>query len=440
MKLSRYNFLRQIDGITIFFNSMTCALAIVDENFLKAYREIENGSFDESRHDPNLIANMKSSGCIIEDDIDELRLIDYSRGLEKFDRTLMSLTIVPTLDCNFRCKYCFEEHRKGSMNQATQNRLIEFIRPHAERLKNLRVTWFGGEPLLEKEIIYSLSKRLLEICAEHQINFDATIITNGSLIEDSDIEQFKRCKIRHVQITIDGIKEVHDQRRRSIDGSSTFDHLLKIVDLLAENEILINVRVNIDQENVSRVDELLETMKSRIKHFERVIVNFGRVTALNEVCRSVESDCYNPEQFADIMLPLHQKVLEYGFKTSTMILYPKSKRNYCGAEIVNFFMIDSDGTIYKCWNDVGILERRCGNLFDKPNRPSHEFLEWIQRSPMQFEECHDCKVLPLCMGGCPHLARRSNDGNPVCDSIKFNIDRILRFYYERLKGVKKNGG
>ena len=106
MKLSRYNFLRQYDDATIFFNATTCALAVVDENFLRVLDDVKNNSYDEKNYDAQLIADMKSSGCLVEDDVDELERLEFYRNLEKYDITSLGLTIAPTLDCNFRCKYC----------------------------------------------------------------------------------------------------------------------------------------------------------------------------------------------------------------------------------------------------------------------------------------------------------------------------------------------
>lgn len=127
MKLSRYNFLRRYEDATIFFNAVTCALAIVDENFLRAVDDIKNNSFDEKNFSSQLIEDMKMSGCIVDDDVDELEKVEFYRNLAKYDRTNFALTIAPTLDCNFRCKYCFENHPKGNMNEKIQDALLKFV-------------------------------------------------------------------------------------------------------------------------------------------------------------------------------------------------------------------------------------------------------------------------------------------------------------------------
>ena len=175
------------------------------------------------------------------------------------------------------------------------------------------MTWYGGEPLLAKEIVYALSEKFLALCEKFSVDYDAFIITNASLLEDSDVEQFKRCKISGTQITIDGVKEIHDSRRRSVTGESTFDRLIDRVNLLLNNDLSVIVRVNIDKENIARADELLDVLAERIDRRENLKIDFGQVSPFTDICKSIEGDCYNNEQFADVMIPLYEEVLARGF-------------------------------------------------------------------------------------------------------------------------------
>ena len=152
MKLSKYNFLKQYEDKTIFFNSMTCALAIVDEDFLRVFEDVKSKTYDESKYDLKLINDMRASGCIIDDDVDELQRIEFYRNITKYDLTTFGLTIAPTLDCNFRCKYCFEGHKKGVMSNETQTQLMEFVEERLRSVKDFSVTWYGGEHLSPSQI------------------------------------------------------------------------------------------------------------------------------------------------------------------------------------------------------------------------------------------------------------------------------------------------
>lgn len=431
MKLSRYNFLKQFDEATVFFNAMTCALAIVDENFLRVVDDVKNNCYDEKKYSPKLIGDMKISGCLVEDDVDELERLEFFRNLSKYDMTKLGLTIAPTLDCNFRCKYCFETHPKGIMSAEIQAALIKFVEQRLEVAKSFSVTWYGGEPLLAKNIIYSLSEKFLELCAKKNIDYDAFIITNASLMTDSDIENFKRYKIHGAQITIDGVKEIHDARRKNITGESTFDKLVDGVNSLLNNDLAAIVRINIDKENISRVDELLKILRERIDKYEDLKIGFGQVTPYTEICKSIEDDCYANEQFAEIMLPLYAKVSEYGFQVKRYLVYPMPRVNFCGSgDYANFFVVDNNGALYKCWNCVGDLKQSCGNI--KNFKITGNYLSWLQWNPIRHEKCRNCNCLPICVGGCPHAMRTSKDGQPVCGTVKYNLEKILESYYRQL--------
>ena len=435
MKLSRYNFLRQFDDATIFFNAATCALAVVDENFLRAVDAVKNNSFDEKNFDAQLIADMKSSGCLVDDDVDELERLEFYRNVSKYDATNFGLTIAPTLDCNFRCKYCFETHPKGNMSAETQAALVAFVESRLERAKNFSVTWYGGEPLLAKEIIWSLSEKFLALCEKFSVEYDAFIITNASLLDDADVELFKRYKINGAQITIDGVKEVHDSRRRSITGESTFDKLVDRVNLLLDNGLSVIVRINVDKDNIARVDELLDTLAERINLREDLKIDFGQVSPFTDICKSIESDCYNNAQFADVMIPLYEKVSERGFTVNKMSAYPSPRVNFCCADYANSFVVDKDGELYRCWNHVGNLKLSSGNVNDGENLTLEKnYLSWIQWNPIRHPKCRECACLPICIGGCPDAMRTSDDGQPVCGSVKYNLDKVLGYYYEQLKG------
>lgn len=435
MKLSRYNILRQYDDATIFFNAATCALAVVDENFLQVLDDLKNNSYDEAKYDAQLIADMKGSGCLVEDDVDELDRLEFYRNLAKYDMTNFGLTIAPTLDCNFRCKYCFETHPKGKMNSETQVALVKFATKRLERAKNFSVTWYGGEPLLAKEIIWSLSEKFLELCAASSVDYDAFIVTNASLLEDSDVEQFKRYKIKGAQITIDGVKEIHDSRRRSVTGESTFDRLIDRVNLLLNNGLSVIVRINIDKDNINRVDELLDVLAERITRRAELKIDFGQVSPFTEICKSIENDCYNNAQFANIMLPLYGKVLARGFTVNKMAAYPAPRVNFCCVDYVNSFVVDKGGELYRCWNHVGNLKMVSGNVNDGDNlKLERNYLSWIQWNPIRHPKCRECNCLPLCMGGCPEASIKNFQGRqPVCGTIKYNLDKIIEHYYEQLK-------
>ena len=282
--------------------------------------------------------------------------------LNRVDKIAEGLTVAPTLDCNFRCKYCFETHPKGFMSAEVQDALTKFVEERLSVAKKFSVTWYGGEPLLAKDIVYNLSEKFLALCEKCNADYDAFIITNASLMDDSDIDNFKKYKISGAQITIDGPKEIHDQRRRNSKNESTFDKLIDRINALLNNDLTAICRINIDKENISCVDELLQTLQNKIDRYQNLKIDFGQVSAFTEICKSIESNCYNNEQYADIMLPLYAKVQEFGFEINKMSVYPAPRVNFCCYDYANAFVVDNGGEIYRCWNHVGNSKYSCGNV------------------------------------------------------------------------------
>ena len=145
-----------------------------------------------------------------EDQLETNRKLRENAALKK-EKECINFTIAPTLFCNARCKYCFEkEVVQSRMSIEVANEIVRFIICISKKYNARRVyiTWFGGEPLLEKKTIEEISDKLIGYFAD---NYQASIITNGSLIDDSTIELFKKCHITDAQITLDGIGKAYDR-------------------------------------------------------------------------------------------------------------------------------------------------------------------------------------------------------------------------------------
>ena len=116
-----------------------------------------------------------------------------------------------------------------------------------------------------------------------------------------------------------------------------------------------------------------------------------------------------------------------------MSIYPQVRFNYCCADYINSFVIDNEGYLYKCWNHVGRKHTSCGNLLSGESQFFNKnHLKWILRNPAKSEKCKDCKYLPICAGGCPDRMLEENEA--ICDTVKFNLDKVLQYYYNTLKG------
>jgi uncharacterized protein len=136
-------------------------------------------------------------------------------------------------------------------------------------------------------------------------------------------------------------------------------------------------------------------------------------------------------------------LLKKGFNVSSYPYYPGTKANYCCADSRTAFVIDPEGNLYKCWNDIGNLKRSVGNIKEneKENKNSKipsllfEYLLW---SPFDNQECIGCEILPLCMGGCPYNGLKNKKVD--CEKWKYGLTDILKTRYDIycFEGAKKS--
>lgn len=434
MKVSKYNrIVKTSDGTVLAFNSATCALAVVEKDFLDMLDNVD--SYDEEKADEKtqeLVKSMLEGNYLVDDDLDELMMIKYRNYSGKFTQGSFGYVLAPTLACNFACPYCYETPRCGIMSQEVQDKLIEQIEKAAAKKSNIHITWYGGEPLLAKNMIESFSQRILEICEKENVEYNAYIVTNGYLIDDEIVEMFKKCHITGAQVTIDGPADVHNSRRRLKNSTEpTFERILGNVKKVMDGGIKnVTLRINVDKTNVDRIPELLDIFDER--GLKDVAITLGHVTAYTEACSDVSDSCLNIEEYAENDSKYQKIMFERGYKISGVYpFYPGIKQNYCCADHEGAYVIDPEGYMYKCWNDVGIKNKAVGNVcLEEPDDKMYaNNVNYIMWSPFEYEECRNCDILPVCMGGCPHQG--ISNGKPACEKWKYNLDRTIIATYEQ---------
>lgn len=249
------------NGDLLLFNSSSCGFGIMKSKYINLYNCIEELNMDIlSSEDELFISAMTNNGFLVEYDLDEFAALEVDEKIARYSSHAgKTLTIAPTLGCNMNCPYCFENHknRKG-MNQETKLKLVKFVEKFLDDAKAFRVIWFGGEPLIEFETIRELSKEFIKICNSRNISYEPSIVTNGILL---DYEKAKilteECKINHAQITIDGLEETHNKRRRLINNKDSFKVIVNNIESIKEL-LDISIRVNIDKNNEDQMEKLID--------------------------------------------------------------------------------------------------------------------------------------------------------------------------------------
>lgn len=430
MKKSNYNrFLTLCTGEQLVFNSISCSLAKIDSDFFELYNKIEKIQYEDLNiKQKEIFNNMLEGQYITYDEVDEIKVLQHRYFSSKFSEETLSLTIAPTLECNFRCPYCYEVSKKGKMAKEVQDAIVDIVKKRCLTIKKLYICWYGGEPLLEYDIILDLSKNLLKICKEMGVEYSAAMITNGYLINEQLVEQLKACSIDSYQITIDGPPNIHNKRRIK-KGCDTYTKLIENIKILLKKGLETIIRVNVDHENARYIEELSILLEK--EDIEESKVYLGHVRGGKN-----EYNCMSCAEFAEFEWKYLKIFKDKGFNKEDLI-YPELKGNYCGADNINSFVIDPNGYVYKCWNDIGIEKLAFGNILHEDKIHIGQYMNninYLTWSPFEYEKCITCSILPICMGGCPWNCINQYK-EPECEKWKYIIEDVL---IERYNIEEKN--
>lgn len=429
MKQSNYNFIFKVEDKWLIFNSLTCALAIINND---AKESLENCNMPNVNSE--LLNKFEQGGYIVNDDIDEIELIKFYRYYNKFNSNIANITIAVTLACNFSCVYCFEEHKAIYISNKVKEAIYKKVEDFAQKGVNIKVTWYGGEPLLAKTHIWEMSQKLIKICEKYKVKYYADIVTNAFLLDEQTLNNLKKYKIFQIQTTLDGPEDVHNSMRIKLNKNvldGTFNKIIKNLRLAIKHGIKVHIRIHINKINEDKLNELLFSLKCN--DLTECSIDLGQIKPYSESCKNIIGSCLDTKSFAKLSL-YYQKLFEkYGFNNFCFD-YPKPTLSYCRkSHTTKSLIIGPGGELYSCWVEVGDKRAIIGNIFEEKYKNGVNFneLSYFLWSPFDYKMCLNCKVLPICMGGCVHCAKQTK--NPDCQMWKYNLKGVLFHKYQKQK-------
>ena len=347
LKPSRFNVL--LDDNRLAFNSFTCALVQFNHSFQKI---LLNPNASLSVQDNLLRDQMLSCGFLVPSDLNELSALRSRYLQSQSNHDTLAVTIMPTDSCNFNCFYCFQDKKSIRMTNDTANALVNFIDSNFSGVKTLKVTWFGGEPLLAINLIHSLSDSLFQLAKRHSCDYDAFIITNGYMLTDSSIQILRQCQIQAVQISLDGDELTHDSRRFLPHSSNSFYAILRNLKALLERNFKVSCRINLDRSNLHSIPNLLDTLSQFLGSLKRKLtLSFGLILPIAHLDKWDPNLCLTMEEFSDSVFKFSAQMSELGFLIPELYpFYPTPKNTFCAAVRQNSFIIRPDGSIGKCFD------------------------------------------------------------------------------------------
>lgn len=322
--------------------------------------------------------------------------------LSIMDETLI-IGIMPTMKCNFRCVYCYEEHDAPNMSEATFEQIKQFLEQEIvnKNIKYVQVNWFGGEPTLCIEQICKFNSFVLELQEQYHFSFMSGITTNGYLLDVSLLKKLYALGVENYQITLDGWR--HDEYRKHSSGIKTLDkivsNLKEISQLSGEYEFVVRLRYNISEENQDT--SWYDYIKEKFGADERfsMYINFvkdwgGEGVKELELCTKQKMD-----ELESAHINYMQKI---GLKNSNTMeekFIPLS--NVCYAAYSNSYLFTPDNKILKCSvalnaeeNVIGYVDNSQGIILEKDKQRL-----WSETS---IEYCRDCSYILSCLHrACP---------------------------------------
>ena len=267
---------------------------------------------------------------LIADSYDEINMVLERNQLGITDENRLDVFIMPNMNCNFACPYCYEEHHKSKMSEDVQKSLIDWFTRMVPRFKAVLINWFGGEPLMSYGTIVTLQEQLIAICNHFAIPCISHITTNGYLLNPVRIHKLLDLGVTSYQITVDGAPENHNQTRILKDGSGTFERIFdNIVSLASDSRSKIRLRVNYDDKNINSIKKLLNILPQEIR--ARLELNCERI--FGQEYGVFENDEIN---HGKIIAELYQYAFELGYDISQDEISP-GKLTYCYADRMNQF-------------------------------------------------------------------------------------------------------
>lgn len=437
--VSRYcYFFHSTEGAFLAYSSKTNSFIELSEQLfgLLKKHQSDGSPVDVNTVQDDILDALCKEGFVGQEDSDDNFVLEsqFVTQAVQHDTTKLNLILVPTLNCNFNCPYCFENGKRGGvMSKDTINDLLEFIKENKGK-DNTSITWYGGEPLLGLNVIKEILKGIETVGCTLRHH---SIITNGYYFDEKAIEVFEQYPLDSIQITLDGQEDRHN-KLRAVKGTNapSFKTILKHIKLLAERmpATKLHIRVNIDKNNVEDYFSIHDYIKNTIDT-KNIIVYPGIIRLENDEMTNTVEPAFGRWETANFLYDIYSKGILKGEVYPTRII-----AKTCCASCVNSFIIGPNGEIYKCWNDVSDKTKIVGYINQKSIKNKGLYYKYhIGCSWYNDMECRKCFFLPICNGKCAWYNERNiyHNGNfNLCQCMQKApglLDKCLEDYYNSLK-------
>ncbi|KGI36864.1 radical SAM/SPASM domain-containing protein [Clostridium tetani] len=427
MKLSLYNNVIKKEDYYLIHNPAYGTMLKVYDNNLKDIvdklnpESIYNDNYFNTEEGKDFYATLCNLKMFVEKETNEMNILNYKYKLSRESNKTLEIFMIPTMQCNFRCPYCYEDHKNDIMTKDIYENSIKMIKNlvKTKDFKHVVISWFGGEPSLELDSIcefMSILKRELP-----NVEILGQMTSNAYLLTPDNFKRLIEVGVKDYQITIDGPKEIHNKTRILANGEGTWDTIINNLLGIKKSDLdfKILIRSNFTKELLDNIDEWFRYLSLNFGDDDRFRYHFETVKNLGgDDTTFVFKDNIEPTG------RITKVAKKYNLKT----YLEDSIHNFsleCYASRPWNFVIYFDGTIKKCTIDFTSSNNNVGTLNNDGMVLDEERMAWwtsYEKKPV----CHNCRIYPVCFGRkCPNVYYSKDS----CDKLKNIYDGILLSTY-----------
>ena len=327
---------------------------------------------------------------------------------EKTSGVVKALCLHVAHTCNLNCSYCFASQGKYHGDRAVMSfevgkRALDFLVESSGSRRNLEVDFFGGEPLLNFEVVKQLVAYARSIEKEKGKNFRFTLTTNGVLIDD-DVIEFANRECHNVVLSLDGRREIHDRFRVDYAGRGSFDTIVPKFQRLVEarggkDYYMRGTFTHANPDFLEDIKVMLDLGFNELS-MEPVVCAPGDAAELTDADMTIVKEQY--EKLAALMLEREREGKPFTFYhymidlTGGPCIYKRISGCGSGTE---YMAVTPWGDLYPCHQFVGDEKYKLGDVWSGVTNKTAQG-EFAECNVYSREECRDCWARLYCSGGC----------------------------------------
>ncbi len=351
------------------------------------------------------VDQLKKAGMLFSEDSFEPLQDELKRRSEGI---VKALCLHVAHSCNLNCEYCFASQGKYSGERAlmsfeTGKRALDFLIEHSGSRRNLEVDFFGGEPLMNWQVVKDLVKYARSVEKQHNKNFRFTLTTNGMLIDDEVIE-FSNREMSNVVLSLDGRREIHDRYRVDYEGRGSWDRIVpKFQEFVKrrgdKNYYIRGTFTHANPDFLKDIETMLDLGFTELS-MEPVVAAENDPASLTKEDISVVKEQY--EKLALLMLDREKEGRPFTFYHYMIDLKDGpcvyKRISGCGSG-TEYMAVTPWGDLYPCHQFVGDEKFRLGDVWNGVNNVEMTD-EFRTCNVYSRQECRECWARLYCSGGC----------------------------------------